>query len=73
MVFEGEVIPGVTNLTSFVPIIALGIILGLYELILIHRDENFRGSHWLGHGLHSVVFMIIALFFVFNKTVFSCV
>ncbi|MBS3152610.1 hypothetical protein J4230_04330 [Candidatus Woesearchaeota archaeon] len=70
MVFEGEVIPGVTNLTSFVPIIALGIILGLYELILIHRDENFRGSHWLGHGFHSVFFMFIALFFVFNTEYF---
>ncbi len=49
-----------------IPVIVLGVILGLYELILIHKDESFRGSHWLGHGLHSVGIMIIALFFVMN-------
>ncbi len=63
-------IPGIDTLANFTPIIALGLILGLYELILIHRDENFRGSHWLGHGLHSVGFMIVALFFVFNTDFF---
>ncbi len=52
------------------PIIPLGLILGLYELILIHRDENFRGSHWLGHGLHAIVFMFIALFAVMNTEFF---
>ncbi len=67
---EEVVIAGVTSLSNFMPIIVLGIILGLYELILIHRDENFRGSHWLGHGLHSVVFMVVALFFVFNTEYF---
>ena len=50
----------------FEPVIVLGVILGLYELILIHRDENFRGSHWFGHGLHAVIIMMIALFAVFN-------
>ncbi len=54
----------------FFPVIGLGIILGLYELILIHRDENFQGSHWLGHGLHSVGFMMVALFAVFNTEYF---
>jgi len=52
------------------PVIGLGIILGLYELILIHRDENFRGSHWLGHGIHSVVIMVAALFAVMNTEYF---
>ena len=52
------------------PIIPLGIILGLYELFLIHKDENFRGSHWLSHGLHAVVFMFIALFAVMNTEFF---
>ncbi len=52
------------------PVIALGIILGLYELMLIHRDESFRGSHWLGHGIHSIVIMIIALFAVMNTEYF---
>jgi hypothetical protein len=50
----------------FQPVLILGIILGLYELILIHRDENFRGSHWLGHGIHAIVIMVVALFAVFN-------
>ncbi|MAF50759.1 MAG: hypothetical protein CMH64_01580 [Nanoarchaeota archaeon] len=48
------------------PVIVLGLLLGLYELILIHRDEDFRGSHWIGHGIHAVVFMMVALFAVFN-------
>ncbi|MBU2639227.1 MAG: hypothetical protein KKG75_00805 [Nanoarchaeota archaeon] len=52
------------------PVIVLGVILGLYELILIHRDENFRGSHWFGHGIHAVVIMVIALFAVFNWAYF---
>ena len=52
------------------PIIPVGLVLGLYELILIHRDENFRGSHWFGHGLHAVVLMWIGLFIVFNVEFF---
>jgi len=70
MAFEGDLIPGVTQLYGFVPILTLGLILGLYELILIHRDENFRGSHWFGHGVHSVILMMVALFFVFNTEYF---
>jgi hypothetical protein len=50
----------------FEPVLILGVVLGLYELILIHRDENFRGSHWFGHGIHSVLIMMVALFAVFN-------
>src|SRR3989338_10749969 len=61
---------GIPTFTGIIPIVALGLILGLYELILIHRDENFRGSHWLGHGFHSVIFMFVALFFVFNTDYF---
>jgi len=70
MAIEGVVLPGIDTLSNITPIIVLGIVLGLYELILIHRDENFRGSHWLGHGLHAVIFMFIALFFVFNTEYF---
>jgi hypothetical protein len=51
-------------------VIVLGIILGLYELFAIHSDLNFRGSHWLGHGVHSVVLMMVALFAVFNWPLF---
>jgi hypothetical protein len=49
-----------------IPPLILGTIIGLYELILIHRDENFRGSHWLGHGLHAALFAIGATFVTMN-------
>ncbi len=52
------------------PIIPLGIIIGLYELFAIHSDMNFRGSHWFGHGLHSVGTIMIALFIVMNTEYF---
>ncbi|MBS3168316.1 hypothetical protein J4216_04280 [Candidatus Woesearchaeota archaeon] len=70
MALEGVVLPGIDSLGNFTAIIVCGIVLGLYELILIHRDENFRGSHWFGHGLHSVIFMFVALFFIFNTDYF---
>jgi hypothetical protein len=52
------------------PVLVYGAILGLYELFLIHADENFRGSHWLGHGLQSVGVMILAIFVVMNVEYF---
>jgi len=52
------------------PIIPLGIIIGLYELIAIHGDMNFRGSHWFGHGLHSIIFVMAALFITMNTDYF---
>ncbi|MBI4159244.1 hypothetical protein HY500_03220 [Candidatus Woesearchaeota archaeon] len=48
------------------PAVILGAIIGLYELILIHKDENFQGSHWLTHGLHAAIWAIIATFAVMN-------
>ena len=51
-----------------IPAIVIGAIIGLYELILIHRDENFRGSHWLGHGIHSGIFAIVGTFITMNTT-----
>ncbi len=49
------------------PVIYMGIIIGLYELIAIHRDVGtYRGSHWIGHGLHSILFVMIALFITMN-------
>src|SRR3989338_11240603 len=66
MAIEGVVLPGIDTLSNITPIIVLGIVLGLYELILIHRDENFRGSHWLSHGLHAVGWAILAIFVVMN-------
>ncbi|MBS3159689.1 hypothetical protein J4436_02780 [Candidatus Woesearchaeota archaeon] len=52
------------------PVVGLGIILGLYELMAIHKDMNFRGSHWVGHGFHAVLFMMVALFAVLNIETF---
>lgn len=48
------------------PALLFGTIIGLLELFFIHADESFRGSHWFGHGLHSVGWAIIAVFAVMN-------
>lgn len=48
------------------PAVAIGLIIGLVELFFVHADENFRGSHWLGHGLHAVFFAIIFVFVNMN-------
>ena len=61
-----------TEVTSlvFLPAIAMGIVIGVYELFLIHRDENYRGSHWFAHGLHTFVPIIIGLLVSFNVPFF---
>jgi hypothetical protein len=51
---------------QFIGPLVMGLIIGLYELILIHRDENFKGSHWLSHGLHSIFWAMLAVFAVMN-------
>lgn len=51
---------------QYIGSVVLGLIIGLYELILIHKDENFRGSHWLSHGLHSVFWAMLAVFATMN-------
>jgi len=51
-------------------IIPLAIIIGLYELIAIHSDMSFRGSHWFGHGLASMISIAIALFITMNTEYF---
>ncbi len=60
----------VTQTLMILPPIAMGIIIGTYELILIHRDENYSGSHWIGHGLHTFVPIIIGLLISFNVPLF---
>jgi hypothetical protein len=52
---------------QFIGPLVMGAVIGLYELILIHRDENFRGSHWLSHGLHSVFWAMLAVFVTMNS------
>tara|TARA_Y100000310_G_C20634962_1_gene790658 strand:- start:418 stop:852 length:435 start_codon:yes stop_codon:yes gene_type:complete len=48
------------------PAIGLGLILGIYEMILIKGDENFSGSHWFGHGLHIFPTIVVACLISFN-------
>ena len=55
---------------EFIPALVLTPIIGLYELFLIHHDENFRGSHWLGHGLSTFSTILIALLIIFNVPYF---
>src|SRR3989344_4378421 len=55
---------------EFIPALVLTPILGLYELFLIHHDENFRGSHWLGHGFSTFSTILIGLLIVFNVPYF---
>ena len=51
-----------------VPAIALGLIVGLVELFLVHTDEQAMGILWLTHGLHAVPFAILFVFINMNLT-----
>ena len=55
---------------EFIPALVLTPVIGLYELFLIHHDENFRGSHWLGHGLSTFVTIFIGIMIIFNVPYF---
>ena len=52
------------------PVLAIGLIIGLYELFAIHADMSFRGSHWFGHGIHATVLAVIAVFITMNTEYF---
>lgn len=47
-----------------VPVIVIGLILGLLELIFVHQDE--AGMGWLSHGLHAIPFMFVFIFISMN-------
>jgi hypothetical protein len=47
------------------PPVIVGIIIGLYEIILIHRDVSIP-THRFGHSIHAVVYAIIACFCTMN-------
>jgi len=49
-----------------VPAIILGIIIGFIELLFVHADQDFRGSKWLMHGLHAMLFSILFIFINMN-------
>jgi hypothetical protein len=46
----------------FLPAVYMGLIIGLYEMFLVHKDESFRGSHWLKHAWHA---FLVTMFFIF--------
>lgn len=47
------------------PSVILGAIIGIYEIILLHRDVTVP-THRFGHGIHAIVFAIIATFCTMN-------
>ncbi len=54
----------------WLPVIPMTIILGIIQLIFIHKDEPFRGSHWFTHGIHILIIMPLFLLAVFNAEYF---
>lgn len=47
------------------PAVVLGAIIGIYEIMLLHRDVRVP-THRFGHGVHALVFAIIATLASFN-------
>lgn len=47
------------------PPLILGLIIGIYEIILLHRDVTVP-THRFGHGVHAIIFAIIATFATMN-------
>ncbi len=47
------------------PALVLGLAIGIYEAILIHRDVTVP-MHRFGHTLHAIVLAIIAVFITMN-------
>ena len=48
-----------------VPALVLGLVIGIYEIILLHRDVTVP-THRFGHGVHAIIFAIIATFATMN-------
>lgn len=49
---------------AIIPVLVLGIALGILELIFVHQDE--AGMGWLKHGLHALPVMFVFLFISMN-------
>lgn len=52
------------TLKIMAPLVA-GVIIGLYEILLIHRDVRVA-THRFGHGVHAMLIALAATFAVFN-------
>ncbi|MBI4140351.1 hypothetical protein HY485_00795 [Candidatus Woesearchaeota archaeon] len=48
-----------------VPPLVFGAIIGLYEILLIHRDVTVP-THRFGHSLHALIFAVVATFCTMN-------
>ncbi|HSU72873.1 MAG TPA: hypothetical protein VLJ21_03425 [Candidatus Binatia bacterium] len=48
-----------------VPALVAGALIGLYEMILVHRDVSVP-QHRFGHGVHAFIFAIAGTFISFN-------
>ncbi len=46
------------------PVLAVGIVLSIVELVFVHADE--RGLGWLSHGIHAIPTMLIFIFISMN-------
>ncbi len=46
------------------PVLAVGLVLSIIELIFVHADE--RGLGWLSHGIHALPTMLIFIFISMN-------
>ncbi|HIJ01939.1 hypothetical protein J4399_06850 [Candidatus Woesearchaeota archaeon] len=49
---------------ALMPVLVIGIILSILELIFVHQDE--AGMGWLKHGLHAIPTMFIFIFISMN-------
>ncbi|MFA5796823.1 MAG: hypothetical protein WC916_02150 [Candidatus Woesearchaeota archaeon] len=47
-----------------IPVIVIGLILAILELIFVHQDE--AGMGWMKHGLHAIPTMFIFIFISMN-------
>ena len=54
------------------PAIISGIVIGVYEILLVHRDVTIA-THRFAHSIHAVVIAIIAAFAAFSlPRIFVC-
>jgi hypothetical protein len=47
------------------PALLIGLIIGIYEAILLHRDVTVP-THRFGHMIHALIYAVIAVFFTMN-------
>lgn len=51
------------------PAIALGIIIGIYEILVIHRDVQVK-THRFGHGIHALFLSVLFVLITMNTQYF---